>query len=109
MRLLLRILIIGVVPVLAVGITLATVDVPSVSALSFVFIGDVYGYGFPLPWKYYPILGRLTCLTCPPIPPSYNWFLFTLDVCFYMAIEYAVLLVYVKYHADKRSAQTHQA
>jgi len=97
------------VPVLAVGITLATVDVPSVSALSFIFIGDVYGYGFPLPWKYYPILGRLTCLTCPPIPPSYNWFLFTLDVCFYMAIEYAVLFVYVKYHADKRSAQTHQA
>jgi len=46
-------------------------------------------YGFPLPWKTVGLVP--TCFMCP-LPMSYNWGFLVLDVAFYAAIGYGVVL-----------------
>ena len=48
-------------------------------------------YGVPFPWKTSQIVP--TCASCP-LPVSYNWVFFLLDVIFYGAIGYAIVFVY---------------
>ena len=50
-------------------------------------------YGFPLAWKTSQIIP--TCASCP-LPVSYNWLFFLLDVVFYIAIGYACVFLYTK-------------
>ncbi len=61
----------------------------------FVLLGPLYFYyGFPLPWRldYCPILQPYVC-------PYIYWWAFVIDVLFYTALEYGLLLVYRRYGA----------
>jgi hypothetical protein len=53
--------------------------------------------GFPFQWK---TLGP-RCLVCPIPSIIYDWTAFALDVLFYSAIGYGLLLGYARYHASK--------
>ncbi len=50
-------------------------------------------YGLPLPWKTEQIVP--TCNMCP-LPTSYNWSFFILDIAFYTAIGYVIVLLYTR-------------
>ena len=41
------------------------------------------GYGFPLSWRYWVEISTI----------QYSWFAFVVDVLFYMAVGYALLLI----------------
>ncbi len=60
-----------------------------------------FGYGFPLPWKTVEIIP--TCYGCP-LPTGYNWSFFILDVAFYAAIYYGIVLLYAR-HVWNQQAQ----
>ncbi len=56
--------------------------------------------GLPLPWKTgWGCPGPGLGILCTAI--SYNWLAFALDVLFYMALGYGLLLGYARYHAGK--------
>jgi hypothetical protein len=88
----------------AVGIALASGEIHTTN----------WGYGLPLPWKFdsafdcaspfdgglCPLGLRAGLLTNQTI---YNWFLFGLDVLFYTAAGYALLLLYSKFRVRKAS------
>jgi hypothetical protein len=61
----------------------------------FVLLGPLFFYyGFPLPWRldYCPTLNPYGC-------PSLSWWAFVIDVLFYTALEYSLLLGYRRHRA----------
>lgn len=79
------------VPVLAVLVTWLT--------------GSVNGQGLPMAWK----VTGVACLAlgCPKPTDSTDWLGFGLDVIFYAAIGYGLLLVYSRYHVGKPASAPH--
>ncbi len=62
-----------------------------------VLVGSSLYFGIPLGWRldYCPILGSL--YVCPP----YIWGAFVVDVLFYAAVGYGLLVGYNRYHGSK--------
>jgi hypothetical protein len=60
--------------------------------------------GFPLQWRTVGVACQ--ALGCPPATNKYDWTLFTLDVLFYSAIGYGLLLSYTMYHVSKPAGLT---
>ena len=62
-----------------------------------VLVRNSFYFGIPVGWRldYCPILAAL--YACPP----YNWGAFVLDVLFYTALGYGLVLGYARYHASK--------
>jgi hypothetical protein len=50
-------------------------------------------YGLPLPWKTEQVIP--TCNMCP-LPTSYNWVFFLIDIAFYAAIGHVIVLVHAR-------------
>jgi hypothetical protein len=92
--------IIGPIPI-AVLITLVTGELAAIGP----------GWGFPLPWKFWTGYCGYGDYLCPLIiyQPNqnlgwdYNWVFFVLDVAFYVAVEYCLLILYSKVRAKKTS------
>jgi len=91
LRLLAIVILSAIVPVIAVLITW----------LTGISTSQYEQGGFPFQWK---TLGpRCLALGCPPPSINYDWTAFALDVLFYSAVGYGLLLGYAKYHASKPS------
>jgi hypothetical protein len=70
----------------------------------FVLLGPLYFYyGFPIPWRldYCPIVQPYLC--APII-----WWASVIDVLFYTALEYILLLGYAKYRALRLTPSNHR-
>jgi hypothetical protein len=69
-----------------------------------------WGYGVPLPWKTDPAADCPSPFSSGPCPLIvngsfvYNWFFFVLDVLFYMAIGYGLLLAFRKFKQPSPSS-----
>jgi len=89
LRLLAIVILSAIVPIVAVLITW----------LTGISTSQYQQGGFPFQWKTLGVYCLL--LGCPPPSINYDWTAFALDVLFYSAIGYGLLLGYAMYHASK--------
>ena len=96
-------------PVLALGIlvTYSTGLLPPVVASISPGARGISNYGFPLPWKQDSVLygAPFHPQACPaPVHIlGYDWLGFAVDVLFYMAVEYGLIVLGRKYFRAKMS------